>query len=97
VIKSFGSQATEDLYHGRTFSRDARRIPDSIWKAAWRKLDLLNAASDLRDLKIPSGNSLEKLKGNLKDFYSIRINDQYRIVFKFYEGHAYAVEIMDYH
>lgn len=97
MVRSFGSRGTQDLYHGHLYSRDVRQIPETLWKSAWFKLDLLNSAADLRDLKSPPGNRLEKLRGKLKDYYSIRINDQYRIIFRFYEGHAYHVEITDYH
>lgn len=95
MIKSFGTRVTADLYHGRN-SR-ALSIPQTIWKTALRKLDMLNYAADLRDLLSPSGNRLEKLSGGLEGFYSIRINDQFRIVFRFHDGHAYEVQIADYH
>ena len=96
MIKSFGSKATEDLHHGFE-SREARKISETIRKVAWRKLDMLNAASELKDLLEPPGNRLERLRGNLKGRYSIRINDQFRIIFRFEEGNAFDVEIMDYH
>ena len=96
MIKSFGSKGTKDLFHGIP-SREARRIPQTIWRVAWRKLDMLNAAVQLEDLRVPPGNRLEALKGEKKGKYSIRINDQYRIVFTFKEGNASEVEIMDYH
>jgi len=96
MIRSFGSKATKDLFHG-IVSRDSRKIPDVIWKAAVRKLDMLNAANDLRDLSAPPSNRLEALKGDLKGTYSIRINRQFRIVFVFEAGNAYDVEIADYH
>lgn len=96
MIKGFGSKGTEDIYHGEN-SREARRIPQTIWKVACRKLDMLNAAIQLEDLKAPPGNRLEMLKGNLKGKYSIRINDQYRILFAFKDGNAFEVEIADYH
>lgn len=96
MIKSFGSKATEDIYHGEN-SRESRRIPQTIWKVACRKLDMLNAAIQLEDLKAPPGNRLEILKGSLRGKYSIRINDQYRILFAFKDGNAFGVEIADYH
>ena len=96
MIKSFGSKGTEDLFHGEN-SKDAFKIPQNIWRTACRKLDLINAAAAMEDLKVPPGNHLEALKGDLRGRYSIRINDQYRIVFAFKEGHAYEVEIVDYH
>ena len=96
MIKRFGSKATEDLYHGFD-TREARKIPGTIWKVAWRKLDMLNSASELKDLLSPPGNRPERLKGDLKGRYSIRINNQYRIVFRFEEDDAFDVEITDYH
>jgi len=96
VIASFGSKATEDIYHGLD-SKEARRIPQSCWKAAGRKLDMIDAARELTDLKAPPGNRLHPLKGNLKGCYSISVNDQYRIVFEFKDGNAFKVEITDYH
>ncbi len=97
MIKSFGSAATADIYHGYIGSRDARRLPQTILRTAERKLDLLNAAAELQDLLSPPGNRLEKLRGDAKGRYSIRVNDQFRIVFRFHDGHAYEVEITDYH
>ncbi len=96
MIRTFKSKGTEDLYHGRT-TREALKIPSSLWKTAYRKLDLLNAALTLNDLRVPPANRLEALKGNLKGKFSIRINDQYRVVFGFKDGQAYEVEITDYH
>lgn len=96
MIVSFGSRSTEDIYHG-VISRAALKIPQNIWPVAVRKLDLLNAAAVLSDLKVPPANRLEALKGALKGKWSIRVNDQYRIVFVFKDGNAYNVEITDYH
>ena len=78
-------------------SRAARRFGDAVRAVARRKLDLLGAAGDIRDLAIPPGNRLEKLKGSLTGFYSIRVNDQFRIIFRFEAGNARAVQIVDYH
>ena len=96
MIKSFGSKATEDLYHGFD-SREARKIPQMIWKVAQRKMDMLNTAAELKDLLAPPGNRLERLEGGLKGKYSIRINNQYRVIFRFEEDNAFEVEIVDYH
>ncbi len=96
MIITFLSEATRDVYDGKE-SKQARRIPQFIWGVAQRKLDMLNAAHLLNDLRSPPANRLEALKGNLKGKYSIRINDQYRIVFEFRDGNAYEVEIVDYH
>jgi proteic killer suppression protein len=96
VIKDFADTATEDFYNGLP-SKAARRIPQNLSRVAHRKLDMLNAAQNLMDLSAPPANRLEALKGDRKGFYSIRINEQYRVVFKWVEGHAYHVQIVDYH
>jgi len=96
MILDFDDQSTEDIYDGID-SKAARRIPIDLWQVAVRKLDLLSAASELRDLQSPPGNRLEKLKGSLAGSYSIRVNDQYRIVFRWVDGNAREVRIMDYH
>lgn len=96
MIQNFNSQGTEDVFHGRS-TREARKIPQSLWRVARRKLDMLNAAVNLKDLKVPPANRLEALKGSLKGKYSVRVNDQFRLVFVFKDGNAYEVEIVDYH
>lgn len=96
MMVSFGDEATEDIFHGEN-TKAARRIPISIWKTACRKLDMLNAAHELRDLAIPPANCLEALRGNLAGWHSIRINDQFRIVFRWKDGNAHEVRITDYH
>jgi len=96
MIASFGDRATEDLYHGRK-SKYARRFPPDVLSVALRKLDVLNAAHDLRDLMVPPGNRLETLRGDLKGYQSIRINEQWRIVFRWTSGEAHEVRIADYH
>jgi toxin HigB-1 len=96
MIISFGDQATEDLYNGVN-SKGSRKIPSNIVAGALRKLDIINAAHRPEDLKAPPGNRLEHLKGNRSGFYSIRINDQFRIIFKMAQSNAYAVQIVDYH
>ena len=96
MILNFADQTTEDIFDG-TDSKTARRIPQALRKVAIRKLDMLNAASDLRDLRVPPANRLEALKRKWLGYHSIRINDQYRIVFKWIEGHAKDVLITDYH
>ena len=82
VIVSFGDKATRDVFDG-TDSKEARSIPKQLWKVALRKLDMLNAARDLMDLTAAPSNRLEKLKGNLAGCWSVRVNDQYRVIFKF--------------
>jgi len=74
-----------------------KRCPKSLWPVARRKMDQLNRVRKLKELKIPPGNRLERLQGERKDQYSIRINQQYRICFVWKEGYAYEVEITDYH
>ena len=96
MIRSFGDSATEDVFHGRD-SRAARRLPWAIWPVIRRKLDMVNAAHDLSDLASPPGNRLEALKGERAGTYSIRVNNQYRIVFRFEDGAAYDVTCEDYH
>jgi toxin HigB-1 len=96
MILNFRDRATEDIYHGDD-TKAARSIPRTIWNLAARKLDLSNAARDVQDLRVPPGNRLEMLKGNRKGWYSIRINDQYRIVFQWNDGNAKEVGIVDYH
>jgi len=94
VIESFADETTEDIYHGRN-SKSARKIDARVWSIVVRKLDILNAAISLNDLKSP-GNQLEKLKGNLAGYWSIRVNDRYRITFRFENG-ATAVRCHDIH
>ncbi len=96
MIKSFADQATEDIFHGAD-TKAARSVSKDIWPTARRKLDALNAAHESKDLQSPPGNRLEKLKGRLAGKWSIRVNDQYRIVFKFENGSALQVQVTDYH
>lgn len=96
MIRSFGDTATEDFFHGRS-STHSRRIPSTIRAVAARKLDMLNAAIVYDDLRSPPGNRLERLRGNWSGYHSIRINQQWRIVFKWEEGAAEEVQIVDYH
>ena len=96
MIINFKSQATQDIYDGIS-SKEARKIPLTIWKVAQRKLDMINAALNITDLRVPPGNKLEALKTDLEGFHSVHINDQYRIIFRFKDSNAYDVEITDYH
>ena len=96
MILDFADKTTEDIYDGLD-SKAARRIPQTVWAVAVRKLDMLNAASDLRDLRVPPANRLEVLKGKWSGYHCIRINDQYRIVFKWIDANAKDVLITDYH
>jgi len=96
VISSFGDATTADIYHGSD-TKAARRIRRELWDRVQCKLDLLNACTSVEDLRIPPANRLEKLEGNLAGFYSIRVNRQYRIVFKFANGNCEEVRCTDYH
>ena len=93
MIKSFKSKETQKVFR-RSFSR---QLPQSMQKTAYRKLALLHSARELKDLLIPPSNRLEKLRGNRQGQYSIRINEQWRICFKWQDGDAYEVEIVDYY
>jgi proteic killer suppression protein len=92
VIRSFGDKRTEALFRDE-FVSDFQGVA----RQAKRKLELLNAASRLQDLTIPPSNRLEKLKGRLARFHSVRINDQWRIIFRWSDGEAHEVRIVDYH
>jgi proteic killer suppression protein len=96
VIQSFADETAADLFRERN-TRAARRIPRVIWRAAQRKLKAIDVAARLDDLTIPSGNRLEQLKGDQVGRYSVRINDQYRVTFRWEKGHAYEVRVEDYH
>ena len=93
MIVSFGSKDTERIWNGER----VKKIPLEIQHVGRRKLRMLNNAQDVNDLRIPPSNHLEKLSGSNKEFYSIRINDQWRITFKWENNHALEVEIVDYH
>ncbi|MGD0792166.1 MAG: type II toxin-antitoxin system RelE/ParE family toxin [Terriglobales bacterium] len=96
VISSFGDATTADIYHGSD-TKAARRIGRELWSRVQQKLDLLNACTSIEDLRSPPANRLEKLRGDLAGFYSIRVNQQYRIVFKFANGNCEEVRCTDYH
>ena len=96
MIIGYADEATRDVHIG-VESRAARRFGADVRAVARRKLDLIGAAADVRDLAVPPGNRLEKLKGRLTGFFSIRVNDQFRIVFKFQAGQASHVQLVDYH
>lgn len=97
MIKSFKGQGTEDVYNGKNTSAARRTCPRELWKIAGRKLDQLYRAKSLDDLRIPPGNRLELLTGDRQGEHSIRINEQYRICFRWTDEEAEAVEIVDYH
>jgi toxin HigB-1 len=93
MIVSFGSKETEKIWNGVRIAK----MPNEIQEVGRRKLRMLNNSQNLNDLKIPPSNRLEKLAGNLKEYYSIRINDQWRIIFKWKEKNSSDVTIIDYH
>ena len=93
MIISFGSKETELIWNGNR----SRKIPLEIQEIGRRKLRMLNNSQDINDLRIPPSNRLEKLHGKLNEFYSIRINKQWRIIFIWNNGNASEVEIVDYH
>ena|SRR5690349_5149974 len=96
MIQSFADQTTADLFVERS-SRSARRIPTYLWPIVQRKLKLLDVAVQLTDLASPPGNRLEALKGDQHGRHSIRVNDQYRLTFRWEGNHAYEVRCEDYH
>jgi proteic killer suppression protein len=93
MIISFGNSETEQVWLGNR----VKKLPMEIQNAGRRKLRMLNNSVDIADLRIPPANRLEKLSGKLKGFYSVRVNDQWRIIFKWNAGNAFEVEIIDYH
>ena len=93
MIRSFNSKETEKVWNGER----SGKLPLEVQKIGRRKLRMINNSVDINDLGIPPANRSEKLTGDLKGHYSIKINDQWRIVFKCSEGHAFQVQIVDYH
>ena len=96
MIESFGNALAEHLFENRN-SKTVRSFPSEIRRVARRKLLYLHDASEIKDLRVPPGNRLERLKGGRKGFYSIRVNDQWRLVFRWGSGNAFEVQIIDYH
>jgi proteic killer suppression protein len=93
VIKEFGDKETKKIWNGIR----SKKLPSEIQNVARRKLRMINNAQEIIDLKIPPANKLEKLKGNLSDYHSIRVNNQWRIIFIWKNNDAYDVKILDYH
>ena len=93
MIRTFAHKVTQQLFERKS----PRQIPPDIQRVALRKLLQIHAATDLEFLRVPPGNRLESLKGDRKGQYSIRINEQWRICFRWRQGDAYDVEIVDYH
>jgi proteic killer suppression protein len=97
VILDFGDEATADIFNGVRSKAARRCLPQPLWATARRKLDRLDVATELQDLADPPGNRLEALKGDHEGYFSIRVNDQFRVVFRFDRGDAREVQIVDYH
>jgi len=96
MIQAFGNRLAEDVFGDRR-TAVIRRLPPTLYQAARRKVLYLHEADDLRDLRVPPGNRLEALKGDRAGWYSIRINEQWRVVFRWQTGQALDVSILDYH
>jgi proteic killer suppression protein len=96
LIQTFRDHATADLFRERN-TRSARRLPREIWRVVQRKLKLLDAAARVDDLAVPARNRLELLKGEQAGRHSMRVNDQYRVTFRWENGHADEVSVEDYH
>ena len=96
MIQSLSDDTTADLFRERS-TKAARRIPTDVWRIVQRKLKMLDVAQQLADLRSPPGNRLELLKGDPKGRHSIRVNDQYRLTFRWEGNHAYEVSCEDYH
>ena len=97
MIHSFGDVGTEDIFNGRNTKAARRSCPRSLWQVAVRKLEQLDSAESLDDLRVPPGNRLEALTGNRRGQFSIRINSQYRVCFAWSEAGPVEVEVVDYH
>ncbi|MCO5236208.1 MAG: type II toxin-antitoxin system RelE/ParE family toxin [Chitinophagaceae bacterium] len=93
MIISFGDKETERIWQGEV----SKKLPGEIQDIARRKLRMINNSGDINDLRVPPANRLEKLKGELKEYYSIRINKQWRIIFKWQKTNAFEISIIDYH
>jgi toxin HigB-1 len=96
MIVSFGNKLAKNLVE-ETISKEVRKFPQELYRTARKKLLMVHVAKEVSDLRVPPGNRLEKLKGDLKDYYSIRINSQWRVVFQFENGNALNVRVEDYH
>lgn len=97
MIVSFRNQASDDLFNGINSKGARKACPETLWRIAARKLDQIDSVQSLDELKIPPGNRLESLVGDRQGQYSIRINDQYRICFRWGDAGPYDVEVTDYH
>ncbi len=97
MIRSFADTATEDLFNGVSSRRARQACPAELWPVLQRKLTQLNRVRGLRELNVPPGNRLQRLRGDRAGQYSIRINDQYRVCFRWEDSYAAYVEVTDYH
>ena len=97
MIRSFADAATEDLFNGIDSRRARKACPSTLWAVVARKLSQLNRVQELRELVVPRGNGLEALTRGRRGQHSIRINDQYRICFRWEDGYADDVEVTDFH
>ena len=93
MIKTFGDKETFNIWEGNR----SKKLPNEIQEVARRKLRMINNAQDINDLRIPPANRLEKLKGDLEEYYSTRINQQWRVIFLWINSDAYEIKIVDYH
>lgn len=96
MIASFGDARTEDLFHGRLTAR-ARTIPPEVNGVVGRKFDMMDAAKQLSDLRSPPGNRLELLRGDFAGYHSVRVNQQWRLVFRWVDGEIHDLRLVDYH
>ncbi|MEZ4647492.1 MAG: type II toxin-antitoxin system RelE/ParE family toxin [Candidatus Eisenbacteria bacterium] len=97
VIHSFADRGTEDVFDGADTRAARACCPPDVWRVAQRKLDQLNRVRELRELSVPPGNRLERLRGDRQGQHSIRVNQQYRVCFRWEGVDAHEVEIADYH
>ena len=97
MIQSFKNSATEDIFNGKTSKGARRACPQKLWAVARRKLEQLDSVVALEELRVPGGNRLEPLRGDRKRQHSIRINDQYRVCFRWTTAGPEKVDIVDYH
>lgn len=97
MIRTFADSGSEDLFDGKNSTAARRNCPRSLWNVAYRKLDQLDSATEISDFSIPPSNKLEALKGDRQGQYSIRINERYRVCFKWTEAGPEDVEIVNYH
>jgi proteic killer suppression protein len=97
MIQTFRNAATQDIFEGQNTKQARKDFPRELWTAMRKKLDMLHAATSLHDLAALPGNRLEDLKHTMKGYHSIRVNDRFRVTFRFEQGHAYDVAIEDYH